>query len=72
MQEPIEIKFKTKKSRPVKLWLEIANDFNNGELSADEIAQKYKHKNGKSYTRSHVYYIIKELEKMGLVKIVRK
>ena len=60
----MEIKYRRKKTKPIELWTKIANDFNSG-MPAEEIAKKYKHKNGKRYSRGHVYWVLKQLQTLN-------
>lgn len=64
----MEIEYKRKKRQPLQMWLSIAADFNSG-VPAEEIAAKHKHKNGKEYTRGHVYWVLKKLQELGYVKL---
>ena len=49
------------KKLAAKFWFDVLKDYNEG-LSADEIAAKYTNpKTGKSYTRQHIYWILRQI-----------
>lgn len=56
-----------RKRRAMDLWLRVATDFNAG-MPAKDIAKRYTNpKTGKTYTREHIYWILKKLSPGSII-----
>jgi DNA-binding PadR family transcriptional regulator len=66
----MEINLRTKKRRPTEKWLAIANEFNSGKSPEEIVAMpQFARKDGKRHNRGYVYWVIKQLEKEGLITV---
>ncbi len=71
--QPIEVNLRTKKKRPIEKWLAIAKEFNNGVSPEDIVAKpEFARKDGKPHNRGYVYWVLKQLEKEGLITIKKQ
>lgn len=60
--EPLKIKSKRRRETD-DFWLNVATDINAG-FTPDEIKERYTNpKTGKPYTREHIYWVIREINK---------
>lgn len=73
MAKPIKVNLRNSKKQPIDKWLAIADEFNKGN-APEVIVQKpeFLRKDGKPHARGYVYWVIKRLEELGLVKITRQ
>ena len=70
----MEIKYqghKNRKEKAIEIWRKIARDFNgdpaNGikPVPADKLRLRYTNpKTGKSFSRSHIYYVLRKLQEI--------
>jgi len=73
MDKPIKVNLRNSKKQPVEKWLAIANEFNKGASPEDIVKNpEFLRKDGEPHARGYVYWVIKRLDEMGLVKITRQ